>query len=284
MAMRNIMLQLGMLQAIVAMSKATDDGTKVSLRQTHKCLKEGKLVPIKQQRICPIHGEVVTDIVSAYEVAKDQFLEITDADKASIKVPSNGALIIQEICKPEAILSRPILFTGQSYFLTPPAKEKFPPTAFTVIREALKGDVAIARTSMYDREYTCLIRVGQHGLCMDLIRYPGELRSEPEVRLPAVDPSYVTMTRKVLDAMRVQEPKLDYPDNYNEGFAKMVEAKVAGQPQAAPTQAPQPVQVDNLKAMLEAMLAAQGQTATEQPAEQKAEAPKAKKGRKAKVA
>jgi Ku protein len=299
MAMRNIMLQWDMIQAMVAISKATEDRKKVSLRQTHRCpevkddkgevVTPSKLTPIKQKTVCSGCGHTLGqgEIVSAYEASKDFFIEITDGDKESIKVPSNGALIIQEFCTPEQILNRPILFTGQSYFLTPPTKEKFPPTAFTVIREALKGDVAIARTVMYDREYTCLIRVSDEGLSMDLIRYPSEIRQEPAANLPAVDPAYVDMARKLKEHRRAKEVKLDYPDNYNEGFGKMVETKVAGQPLASPTASPAPVQTDNLKAMMEAMLAAAEQpkeVAIEQPKEAVVEPPKAKKSRKKAVA
>jgi DNA end-binding protein Ku len=257
-AIRNVMLQFGMIQAAVSILKATEDRTKVSTNMTHNCGK-GQLHPLNQKMICSGCGVEVPRNAStkAFQATKGVYIEVTDADMAAVRVPSTGLIAIQEIVRAD-VLADPLLVTGDAYFLVPPPKEKYPPVAYTIILKALGTDVAIARTEAYNREYTCAIRVGKNGLIMHYLRYPNELRAEPSIPLPTVDQSHVQMVKQLFDGIRTANPKLDYPDHYNEAFANMVAAKLAGQPLVAPTSAPAPVAQDNLKAMLEAMLAAQG--------------------------
>lgn len=263
MAIRNVMLQWGMIQAQVSVEKATDERTKISLNQTHKCCDAngkptGALNPINLKTVCSgCKAELQrADITKAFQPTKGQYIEITDAELGGIRVPSNGAIIVQEVVKPDLVLANPTLFTGQTYFLQPPSKEKYPPLSYAVIIEMLRGDFALARTAMYNREYTCLLRVGQHGIVMDLIRYDSEMRDEPKLVLPVVDPSYVALAKQIKESMRAQQPKLDYPDLYNEGFDQLIQSKISGLPLAAPAQ-PAPVAPSmDLKAMLEATLAA----------------------------
>lgn len=267
-SIRNVMLQFGMIQAAVSVLKATDERTKVSTNMTHNCGK-GTLHPLNQKLICSGCGVEVprNQSTKAFQATKGTYIEITDADMAAVRVPASGLITIQEIVKPDILLADPAILTGDAYFLTPPAKEKYPPMAYTVILKSLGTDVAIARTEAYSREYTCAIRAGKNGLIMHYLRYPSEMRAEPTVSLPAVDQSYIAMVKQLFENIRTANPKLDYPDHYNEAFANMVAAKLAGQPLVAPSAAPAPVAPDNLKAMLEAMLAAQSQKQAEKDPE-----------------
>jgi Ku protein len=288
-AIRNVVLQHGLIQAPVSVNKATEERGKVSLNQAHEC-KPGEFTRINKRNWCSTCQKEIdhADLKSVFPHGAG-FLEITKQDKDSIKIPSTGAIIIEELCDPQLIYGNPTLLTGDVYFLTPPtAKGKnLPPTAYAVLLKSLQGKVAIARTAMYDREYTCAIRVVGSCFVMDLIRYPSEMRQVPEVPLPAVDPSYLQMMEQFNQRKTVAKPKLDYPDNYNEAFAKMIEAKAAGTPLAisAPVAAPPTV---DMKAMLEAMLAQQPEPAVKAgPAEVNEEQPKKAtrgKGKKVKAA
>jgi DNA end-binding protein Ku len=263
------MLQFGMIQAAVSIMKATEERTKVSTNMTHNCGK-GSLHPLNQKLVCSGCGVEVqrNQSTKAFQATKGTYIEITDADMAAVRVPSTDLITIQEIVKPDVLLlNDPTILTGDAYFLVPPAKEKYPPMAYTVILKSLGTDVAIARTEAYSREYTCAIRAGRNGLVMHYLRYPSELRAEPTLSLPVVDPTYIKMVQQLFENIRTTAPKLDYPDHYNEAFANMVAAKLAGQPLVAPSAAPAPVAPDNLKAMLEAMLAAQQQKPAEKAPE-----------------
>lgn len=296
-AIRNIMLQCGLIQAQVSLVKATDERTKVEFKQVHDCGKDAQgndlgLHTVQRKAVCSGCAKELAqaDIKKGFEAAKGVFKEMPQATLDGIRVPTNGALVIQEIVSADFFLSNPTLLTGDAYFLTPPAKEKYPPTAYKVIMEALRGSVAMARTSMYNREYTAAISVGQHGLVMHFVRYPSELRAEPLTNLPAVDPSYVAMAKQVFDNMRSATPKLDYVDSYNEGVADAVAKLVAGVTPVSMPAAPAPVATQDLANTLKAMLAmgktgapAQEPPKAEEPVAEQAPA-KTKKAKKTKVA
>jgi Ku protein len=283
-AMRTVILQLGLVQAQVSILKATDDKDGFTLNQTHNCASKGALYPIEQKLFCSgCKNEVQrADITKAYQPTKGQYIPIGDAELDAIKVATSGLINIEQIVTPLTMLENPVWFDGKSYFLTPPAKEKYPPMGYAAIVEALKGDVGIARTTAYNREWTVLLRVGQHGIVMHQVRYPSELRQEPTVNLPVLDKSYIEIIKTVKENMRVQTPNLDYKDSYGEARAQMVAAKMAGLPAPAPVQTAAPVQSLDLMAQLKAMAAAPKQ---EQPAAvaQAVEEPK-KKGKKGKAA
>jgi DNA end-binding protein Ku len=210
------------------------------------------------------------EITKVVEPSKGMFVPVTDAELDAVAIPSNGALIVQELAPASVIRRDPTYFDGHSYYLIPDPADKFPATAYKGLLQSLIDDdlVLIARTAMYRREYTCLIRPGNGVLMLDQLRYPQDIRQVPTVALPNIDPRQLALIKQINQANLVQTPKLDYPDNYGTGFQTLVQSKLAGQP--IPTLPTQPVQTAgvDLEAMLLATLAqAQAnKTSKEQPA------------------
>lgn len=294
MAMRNLVLQLGMVQAEVSMVKATEDRKRIELNRIHKAC----MGPTGTKPYCKVCNrdldskkDPVNDaIVSGYQFAKGQYVEVTDQELESVQVPTNGAIEVQEICSEAEFLAKPIILTGQVYYLEPPQKSKYPPTTFGLLRESLRGSVAMARTAMYSREYTVAITVGDQGFVMYLIRYQSEIRPEHHIALPPLDQKQLSLCKMVVDAMRVSKIRLDYPDNYTTGLQAVIDAKVAGQPIATPAPVAPAMPNTSIEAQLQATLDAIRAKANKpvepaaKPAEPtKAEEPK-RKGKKGRAA
>jgi DNA end-binding protein Ku len=73
---------------------------------------------IKNDKICPIHGEVKSeDIVSGYEYTKDQYVIVDLAELDKLRTPDSKAVNIQEFVAPDAI--DPVYFSGATHYLLP---------------------------------------------------------------------------------------------------------------------------------------------------------------------
>lgn len=285
-AMRNLTIQFALIPVQVAMTKATEPRKGFDFKRLHKgCLGEtGQKIFCKKCGQTDLHQN--NDCSKGYATAGG-YIEVDQAELDAIKVDSNGAIQIEEVTLIEELYRSPLVFTGDSYYLTPKDKA---PQAYAAMFENLKGKVAIGRTAMYGREYTVGIICGDYGFIMHLLRYPSELRSEPILNLPAVPPNQAGIAKQVLDAFTVPTMNLDFPDNYSMGVQKMLDDKAAGivpvpQPQAPPVQ-----RVDNLEEQMRKsleILQAKAKAKLEQKvvaaAAPPAEEPKAKaKGKKGK--
>ncbi len=301
-AMRNLKLQIGLLAADVALAKATNERNSITFNRIHKHKVDanGNLVPCLsatgQKIYCKACNVEVTnqdDLGKGYEHAKGQFIEVTDAELDAIKTETNGALIVTEIVTKDEFQQRPYMMSGSVYYLTPPAKDKYPPQTYAMIYEAMKQDqgVAIAKTAMYGRTQAMAIVAGDSGcLLMYMLRYPDEVRPQPLLQLPPIDQKQLPLVRQILDLMKTPSMDLSYRDDYEDGKKTVIENKLKGIVPVVATPAPPVVQnnaiEDQLKATIEMMKAAKAnkvaQPAVTAPAVE-AEKP-AKKSRKSKVA
>src|SRR5881227_1289919 len=79
---------------------AASGGGKIGFHLLHrKCHSR-----IRYQKICPIHGEVSNDeIVSGYEYAKGQYVEVEPAELEALRTESERALKIDTFVTSDAI-------------------------------------------------------------------------------------------------------------------------------------------------------------------------------------
>lgn len=282
---KTVMLQFGAFSCPVGIQKATEDRKKVSFNQGHKCA-DGTLHVIKQDKVCTGCNQTLqaADIIKLYTPTKGAApIHMPDHELDALKVQGTDQILITEIVKPEILLADPIRFTGDTYYVQPPAKEKYPPQAYAVIYEALKGNIALGKTVLWNKDFQVALRIGKFGLVMDMLRFDSELRGEPSLTLPPVDATWVNMAKQAFEKYRVQTPTLNAQDTYNVALAKLCSDKVAGLPVAQQAPAPTPVLNTNIEQMLRATLAMGAPTkAAQAPAVE--EQPAAKSSRKKKSA
>jgi DNA end-binding protein Ku len=134
---------------------------------------------IRYRKVDEETGEEVPpeNIIKGYQVAKGQYIEITDDELESIALESTRTIEIDEfVPKPEI----DELYNIRPYYITPDGKVG--QDAFVVIRNIIKqmNMVALGRVVLTTREHVIALEPRGKGLMGTLLRYPYEVRDESE--------------------------------------------------------------------------------------------------------
>ncbi|HEV3301440.1 MAG TPA: Ku protein, partial [Planctomycetaceae bacterium] len=153
------------VQAYTGSSGSTDEGSPIRFNQLHReCHSR-----IKYMKTCPIHGEVPNDeIVSGYEYAKGQYVEINPDELAELRPEGERAISVEGFVHPDTI--DPAYLSGKTYFLTPDGTLGQKP--YQLIQEAMasEGLNAIARMKITTREHLARVRAEDGLLIVDLLQ------------------------------------------------------------------------------------------------------------------
>ena len=115
---------------VEAYNALNPQGSAIHFHQLHaKCHSR-----INYKKVCPIHGEVSNnEIVSGYEYAKGEYIEVKPEELEALRSESDRALKIDAFVSPETV--DPLYFDGRMYYLTPAGSASEEP--YTVIAEAM---------------------------------------------------------------------------------------------------------------------------------------------------
>jgi non-homologous end joining protein Ku len=297
---QNARLQIGLLATDVSLQKATNERNAISFNRAHKHTPGAKDSAGNPLPAVSFTGEKVyckdcgveipsgdPSLTKGYSYQKGQLIEVPEAHLTALKVPSSGAILVSEVVSPDEINCRPFMLSGSYYHLVPPSKAKHIDPAYGLILESLKdGSYAVGQTAIYGRTQTVAITAGQNCLLMYMLRYPTEVRQEPQVTIPPVDQANLAMCKQILGILRKPSINLNYADDYETAKKNLVDMLMQGittLPQAptAPVVANKSIE-EQLKATLAAL---QGQAPAAETKEPEAKAPKGKaKGKKGKAA
>jgi DNA end-binding protein Ku len=187
-------LRLSLVTCPVALYPATSDSEKVSFNQINR--KTGHR--IKYAKVDADTGEEVAadDIMKAYKVDSDSYIEVTKDELDEIALESTRAIEIDEFVPKSDIDSRYLI---RPYYLVPDGKVGH--DAFAVIRETIRSmdKVAIGRLVLTNREHIIALEPLDKGLMGTLLRYPYEVRSQSEYFDDIQD---VKITKDMLDLAR----------------------------------------------------------------------------------
>jgi DNA end-binding protein Ku len=264
----------GMMNIPVRLLAATDDRT-VSFTQVHADCGSR----LKQRLFCPIHNaEVPSDqIQKAYQVSKDVFVRVPEAEIDSLERPSAHTIELKQVVSAGEI---DLSLHEKTYYLEPDAVGG---RAFNLLALSLakKKRVGVGRIMIRTRERVCVIRPQNGGLVLDTLLYPDEVRPQPSAQ-PMLVPSKaeLDLAGQWVDAFTSPFEPASYRDEYREAVLDIVSKTVAtATPQASPS-VPHPAAPDlmaQLKASLEQAKAAKEAAAAPAPE------PKAKRVRKPKA-
>src|SRR5262249_17288196 len=116
---------------------------------------------LKQQYVCPRHGEVSrTDMAKGFELTKGNFVEMSKDELKAIEAVSTDEISIREFVP--AVAVDPI-FVDRTYYLGP---DKGGDRAYRLLRDALEDAelVGIASFSARGKEYVVMVRPFEDGL------------------------------------------------------------------------------------------------------------------------
>jgi DNA end-binding protein Ku len=256
-------LKLSLVTCPVALYTATDAGGDVHFNLINPETNNR----IKMITTDPDTGPVErSKLVKGYEVAKDQYVLLTDEEIASVKLESTKTIDIERFV-PAADIDR--LYWDHPYFLAPDGK--LAQEAFGVIRTAMEhaGKIALARIVLSTRERILALEPRGKGLvaytlrAADEVRAPGEIFDAISDAKP--DAGMIAIAEKIIAQKEGAFDPSQFVDRYEEALKALIDDKRGGQTSVAAPE-PEDTKVVDLMAALRASLAGKGAAAKARPA------------------
>jgi DNA end-binding protein Ku len=205
---------------------------------------------LKQQYVCPKHGEVErSEMSKGFELTKGNFVELSKDELKALEAVASDALDIREFVPATAV--DPILIE-RTYYLGP---DKGGDRAYRLLRDALEEAelVGIAAYSARGKQYVVMVRPFEDGMAMHQLRYPDEVKPWSEVpmgKLPKAAPTELKLASQIIDQLRHETFDAgQYTDEVKDRVRKLIAKKAKGGEIVAPPEAPKPVVTDLMEAL-----------------------------------
>jgi DNA end-binding protein Ku len=238
----------GMVSIPVKLYSATSS-KRIAFHQLHnKCMTR-----IKEVRWCPSCDEEVAwdDIVKGYELAKDEYVAITQEDFDQLPMPSKDIIDISSFTEAEAV--DPLYFEKNYYLLPDKKGEK----AFNLFLKALetKSLLAIGKIAIRSRERLCAIRAVESTMVLCTLLYEDEIRVDIEQKAADIKIAKpeLDMALTLIDVMTQPFDPAAYKDDYREAMDAIIDEKTKGSPRKK-TKNAEPRAVGDLMEALKASL------------------------------
>ena len=230
-------LRLSLVSCPIALYPATSEREKVSFNQINSATGNR----IRYRKVDAETGEEVPSeqIIKGYEVAKGEYVEITDDELASVALESTKTIDIDEFV-PRSEIDE--LYNIRPYYIAPDGNVG--QDAFVVIRSIIEQMkmVAIGRVVLTSREHVIAIAPRGKGLMGTLLRFPYEVRDPGEY---FDDIPNVKLTKDMMDLARhIVETKSghfkpqEFEDHYEHALKELIEKKAKGEKIEAPKEQP----------------------------------------------
>lgn len=238
---------------VKAYTTSSGGGSRIQLNQLHdKCHSR-----IRYKKTCPIHGEVPNDeIVSGYQFAKDQYVEIDPDELKALRAESDRSIEIDTFIQPDQLDT--MYHTDKSYYLIPDGAIGQKP--YNLIRQALVDEQlhAVAQIILSNREQLVLIRPLDKLLTMTVLQYAADVKApqafDDEVQESDTSAQELRLTKQLIEGLVREDWDLQqYTDRYYERLSQLVQSKIEGEELVTPPHVDEP-QVINLMDALKASL------------------------------
>jgi len=272
-------LKLSLVTCPVALYTATSSSDRVSFHlinpETNNRI---RMVPTD-----PDAGPVErSDLVKGFEVAKDEYVLMDDADFEKVKLESTRTISIDRFVDADDIDR---LYWDSPFYVVP---DKGPGAeAFAVIREAMRsaGKIAIGCLVLRNRERQIALEVRDKGLVAWSLRPHDEVRDAGDFfdDIPSVkaDQDMVEIAEKIISQKDAEFDPSKFVDRYDDALKELIKAKQKGGKSLVEAPEPEDTNVVDLMEALRASLkgSASGgrKTATKPAGKAAAKKPAAKK-------
>lgn len=238
-------LTFGLVTIPIKLYTATDP-KDIRFRLLHKSC----MTPIQNKRYCPHHEEIVewNDVVRAFEYAKGKFVPLTDEELENVPLETAGTVSVSAFVDLAEI--DPIYYE-RSYYLAP---DEGGQKAFRLLHDTLEEStkVAVGKVVIREKEHLVSVRPYNGAMVMSTLLYADEVRSAediPEFPVQAkVHPNEKKMALQLVEGMATGFDPAQYQDEYREALQKVINAKIEGEPLAAPERKEEKV-VDLMEAL-----------------------------------
>lgn len=238
-------LTFGLVTIPIKLYTATD-AKDIRFRLLHKSC----MTPIQNKRYCPNHEEIVewNDVVRGFEYAKGKFVPMTDEELANVPLDTAGTVSVSAFVDLAEI--DPIYYE-RSYYLAP---DEGGQKAFRLLHDTLheSSKIAVGKVVIREKEHLVSVRPYNGAMVMATLFYADEVRSAediPELPVQAkVHPNEKKMALQLVEGMASGFDPAQYEDEYREALEKVINAKIEGEPVAAPERKEEKV-VDLMEAL-----------------------------------
>lgn len=242
-------ITFGMVSIPVRLFAATED-KDVSFHLLH----QPDHSRVKFKRFCAAEDQEVPneELVKAYEISKDQYVEITDEDLEKLPLPSRHTIELSSFVDAEEI--DPIYYE-KSYYLEP---EETGVKPFALLMKVLdkKGVTGVATIALRNKESLCALRPLDGTLLLETLHYPDEIRAREQIVTDvAVNDKELAVASTLVEALQTEFDPSQYHDRYREALLELIESKAQGREVVEP-EAPEAPQVTDLMAALRASIEA----------------------------
>ncbi|CAM5564593.1 non-homologous end joining protein Ku [Streptomyces xanthochromogenes] len=217
-------ISFGLVSIPIKVVNATENHS-ISFRQIHTA--DGGRV--RYRKVCELDGEELSqdEIGKAYEDADGSMIPITDADLASLPLPTAKTIEIVAFVAADTIDP---LQMDAAYYLSANGVPAAKP--YTLLREALKRSkkVAIAKFALRGRERLGMLRVVDDVIAMHGLLWPDEIRASDEAA-PEADVSVREAELDLADALMDTLGEVDMAtlhDDYRTAVEELIAAKADG--------------------------------------------------------
>ena len=192
---------------------------------------------LKQPKWCPkcesFLGEGQTEVTKGYEIGKEQYINLTEQDLATLPLPSTSAIQVEQFFRGGLDDPR---WVKDSYYLMP---DKVGSKAFVLFLKAmaLEGVLGISKVAFRanSRETLCLVRPFGDLLMLQSLYWPEELKETNEFKVAGeVSEKELSMASVLVRSMTEEFDPGRYQDEYTKAFKRLIEAKLAGEVIEAP--------------------------------------------------
>jgi DNA end-binding protein Ku len=202
-----------------------------------------------------------SDLVKGYEVAKGEYILITQDEIEAVKLESTKTIDIERFVASDEIDR---LYWDQPYFLSP--EGKLAQEAFGVIRSAMEkaGQIALGRVVIGTRERLLALEPRDKGILAYTLRADAEVRKPDEIfggiSDAKPDPGMIAIAEKIIEQKEGPFDPSAFVDRYEEALKALIEDKKKGHKPAKVAE-PQDTNVVDLMEALRASLGAKGDPA-----------------------
>jgi len=253
-------ISFGLVNIPVKLYKATRDKS-ISFHLIHKECK----TPVKYKKWCTKCQKELADeeLVKAFELAKDKFIEVTEEELEGIKVKSTKIIEISNFIE---IRDIDVTYFSEHYYVAP---EEGGERAYGLLFHALAetGSAALGKLTLRNKEYPVVIRPGQNCLHLTLLHYFDEIVPTDELteiqRIPETSDRERDLAKKLIEQMKGEFRPEELKDAYREALLELIRGKAEGAAIKLEKPAEAPTTVDLMKALEESLRIAEKKKVTE---------------------
>ena len=212
--------------------------------------------PIDYKRVCEAEGVEVpwSEIVKGYEIAKGEFVVMTDKDFARARTEATQTFSIRDFVPSNAIDA---LYFDQPYYLAPQGKAAA--KSYALLRDALakSGRAGVGTFVLREREHLGALKPAGDALVLSTLRFAHEIRKPDTLDLPDAgrgwDKREMALALQLVDTLAHDWEPQRYRDTYHEVLRRAIEQKAEGK-EIAPPAPKKPARVlDLAKALAESL-------------------------------